>query len=45
MMQRFHLSLDQEKDEKGNSLLILATKMGADKIVKILLRHGLDPNI
>ena len=45
VLQRFHLTLNSEKDEQGNSLLIIATKLGDNEIVKILLEHGVDPNI
>lgn len=45
VLQRYHLTLDSEKDKDGNSLLIISTRLGDLEIVKLLLSHGADPNI
>ena len=45
ILQRFYLSLDEERDNKGNTLLIVATRMGAKDVVRLLLEYGVNPNI
>jgi ankyrin repeat protein len=45
LLARFHLTLDTSKDDEGNTLLLIATKMGSNEVVKILLDHGANPNI
>ena len=44
LLSRFHLSLDTLRDEDNNTLLLMATKMGANQIVNLLLEHGANPN-
>jgi len=39
------LDMDLDRDDKGNSLVIIACQNGNKKVLKELLRRGADPNV
>ena len=45
LLPKYELAIDSFVDQKGNSLLNLASQMGGLDIVKILLQFGADPDI